>query len=128
VKTNNLNAEVMFLGRIENNLLRNILPLFDLFVLASYSETFGIVFLEAMFAGLPVIGIQNEGIFGLAEDGKQALFAEPQNSKDLALKIKLLLTNQILRQEIAQAGQKLVQEKYMLSELIQRVIKGYEQK
>jgi len=128
VKTNNLNAEVMFLGRIENNLLRNILPLFDLFVLASYSETFGIVFLEAMFAGLPVIGIKNEGIFGLAEDGKQALFAEPQNSKDLALKIKLLLTNQILRQEIAQAGQKLVQEKYMLSELIQRVIKGYEQK
>ncbi len=70
----------------------------------------------------------DEGIFGLAEDGKQALFAEPQNSEDLALKIKLLLTNQILRQEIAQAGQKLVQEKYMLSELIQRVIKVYEQK
>lgn len=128
VKINNLNTEVMFLGRIENNLLRNILPLFDLFVLASYSETFGIVFLEAMFAGLPVIGIKNEGIFGLAEDGKQALFAEPKNSKDLALKIKLLITNQILRQEIARAGQKLVQEKYILSELIQRVIRVYEQK
>ncbi len=128
VKIKHLNAEVIFLGRIENNLLRNILPLFDLFVLASYSETFGIVFLEAMFAGLPVIGIRNEGIFGLAEDGRQALFAEPQNSIDLALKIKLLLTNQILRQEIAQVGQRLVQEKYMLSELMQRVIKVYEQK
>ncbi len=128
VKTNNLNKELIFLGRIENKLLRNILPLFDLFVLASYSETFGIVFLEAMFAGLPVIGIKEEGIYNLAEDGKQALFAEPKNSKDLAAKIKLLMLNPLLREEIAKAGQRLVQEKYLLKELIKRIIAVYEQK
>lgn len=120
--------EVTLPGRIDNAFLRNILPLFDLFVLPSYSETFGIVFLEAMFAGLPVIGIKNEGIYGLAKDGVEALFAEPKNSKDLADKIKLLINNPVLKEEMAKAGQILVKEKYMLSELIQRVIKVYEQK
>ncbi|MEN6445194.1 MAG: glycosyltransferase family 4 protein [Candidatus Cloacimonas sp.] len=120
--------EVTLSGRIDNAFLRNTLPLFDLFVLPSYSETFGIVFLESMFAGLPVIGIRNEGIYGLAKDGAEALFAEPKSSKDLADKIKLLINNPVLKEEMAKAGQILVKEKYMLSELIQRVIKVYEQK
>ena len=124
----NVAKEVTLPGRIDNAFLRNILPLFDLFVLPSYSETFGIVFLEAMYAGLPVIGIRNEGIYGFAEDGVEALFAEPKNSKDLADKIKLLINNPDLKEEIAKAGQRLVKEKYMLKELIQRVIAIYEQR
>jgi glycosyltransferase involved in cell wall biosynthesis len=124
----NVPKEVTLPGRIDNAFLRNILPLFDLFVLPSYSETFGIVFLEAMYAGLPVIGIRNEGIYGLAEDGVEALFAEPKNSKDLADKIKLLINNPDLKEEIAKTGQRLVKEKYMLKELIQRVIAIYEQR
>jgi glycosyltransferase involved in cell wall biosynthesis len=81
-----------------------------------------------MYAGLPVIGIRNEGIYGLAEDGVEALFAEPKNSKDLADKIKFLINNPDLKEEIAKAGQRLVKEKYMLKELIQRVIAIYEQR
>lgn len=127
IKNKQLTKEVTLLGRIENNLLRNLLPLFDIFVLASYSETFGIVYLEAMYAGLPVIGIKNEGIYGFAEEGKQALFAEPQNSRDFADKIQLLIKKPALREEIAKAGQQLVQEQFMLNKLIQRVVAIYEQ-
>ncbi len=57
-----------------------------------------------------------------------ALFAEPKNSKDLADKIKLLINNPDLKEEIAKTGQRLVKEKYMLKELIQRVIAIYEQR
>ena len=128
VKSCDLTNEVTLPGRIDNALLRNILPLFDLFVLPSYSETFGIVFLEAMYAGLPVIGIINEGIYDIAEDGVEALFTNPQSSSELALKIKKLIQNPVLRNNIAKAGQKLVQEKYMLNELIQRVIEVYERR
>jgi len=38
------------------------------------------------------------------------------------------MMNPLLREEIAKAGQRLVQEKYMLKELIKRIIAVYEQK
>ncbi|HRQ98965.1 MAG TPA: glycosyltransferase family 4 protein [Candidatus Syntrophosphaera sp.] len=123
----NLSDRVLLTGAIENSILRNIYPLFDLFVLASYSETFGIVFLEAMYASLPVIGIKGEGIYGLFEEDKEALYAEPRNSEDLANKIEWLITHPEKAAAIAKAGQQKVREQFMLSDLIKKVREVYEQ-
>ena len=118
IKNLDLSERVILAGAIENRILRNIYTFFNLFVLASYSETFGIVFLEAMYAGLPVIGIKGEGIYGLFEAEKEALFAQPQNSEDLADKIEWVITHPEQASTIAAAGQQKVKEHFMLNDLI----------
>jgi len=121
-----LSNNVILTGAIENRILRNIYPFFNLFVLASYSETFGIVYLEAMYAGLPVIGVKGEGIYGLFEEDKEALFTKPQNSENLAEKIEWVLTHSEEASAIGQAGQLKVTKQYMLNDLIAGLREIYE--
>ena len=121
-----LSNNVILTGAIENRILRNIYPFFNLFVLASYSETFGIVYLEAMYAGLPVIGVKGEGICGLFEEDKEALFTKPQNSENLAEKIEWVLTHSEEASAIGQAGQLKVTKQYMLNDLIAGLREIYE--
>jgi glycosyltransferase involved in cell wall biosynthesis len=56
-------------GGVENSILRNLYPLFDAFILPSYSETFGIVYLEAMAAGIVTVGVRGQGIDGVIKHG-----------------------------------------------------------
>ena len=123
----NISSQVILVGAVEHHILRNVYSMFDIFALASYSETFGIVFLEAMYAGLPIIGIKGEGIYGLFEEDKEALYAEPRNSEDLANKIEWLITHPEKAAAIAKAGQQKVREQFMLSDLIKKVREVYEQ-
>ena len=50
-----MNDQVILLNEVGRDKLKDIYPQGDAFVLASKSETFGVVFIEAMATGLPVI-------------------------------------------------------------------------
>ncbi len=126
IRAAQLSDRVWLAGSLENPIVRNLFPLFDLFVLPSYSETFGIVFLEAMYAGLPVLGIEGQGIHGLFEAGREALFAKPRDGVSLAAQIARFIREPELAASLAKAGQTKVQRDFMLSGLIDRVRKVYE--
>ncbi len=127
IKSLGLGENVKLAGGLENRLLRNLYRYFDLFVLPSYSETFGIVYLEAMYAGIPVIGTIGEGIHGLFEDEKEALFAKPQDASDLTKKMRTLMQDKQISERIAGAAQQRVKQEFMLPDLILRLRKVYEQ-
>ncbi len=126
IRALNLGERVWLAGAIENPILRNLYSLFDLFILPSYSETFGIVYLEAMYAGIPALGIVGQGIHGLFEAGGEALYAQPRDSSSLADQIARLIRDPDLAATIAKAGQDRVQKDFMLPELIDRVREVYE--
>ncbi|MEY3398353.1 MAG: hypothetical protein RL220_947, partial [Bacteroidota bacterium] len=65
----------------------------DVFVMASYAETFGMVTIEAMSYGLPVIGTKTAGTPDLTEQGRAGALFEPKSSKALAHTIRKCLND-----------------------------------
>ena len=65
----------------------------DCFVMASEGETFGMVTLEAMLFGLPIIGTDTSGTPELLENGDLGLLYEPNNKEAFLSKAKELMDN-----------------------------------
>lgn len=65
----------------------------DIFIMPSYNETFGLVYIEAMSQGLPIIYTKNEGVDGYFEEGSVGYSVNPDNINDMINKIELILKN-----------------------------------
>ncbi len=104
IKTNNLENNIFYLGFHNNP--TSIMSCFDVVVLATKCETFGLVLPEAMRAGVAVIGSNCGGVPEIIEHGKTGLLFETQNPCDLAKQIEKLLTSMNYCDQIAQAGKK----------------------
>lgn len=68
VNKNNLSDRVNLLGRISSEKLFESFDNYFCLVMPSKSETFGMVYVEALKRGLPVIGCKDSGIYGYFED------------------------------------------------------------
>lgn len=95
---------VHFIGEKSNEELPNLYGAADAFIRPSRSEGLGISFIEAMAAGLPVIGTRVGGIPDVIEDGETGLMAEPENAADVAKKIERLQQDPQFAKSIAEAG------------------------
>jgi glycosyltransferase involved in cell wall biosynthesis len=76
----------------------------DIFVMASRSETYGMVTVEAMASGLPVIGTNTGGTPELLDCGASGILMPPSDEYALADALEKLVTNQELRQQLAQSA------------------------
>jgi glycosyltransferase involved in cell wall biosynthesis len=86
----------------------------DIFVHASKGEAFGKTIVEAMGCGVPVIATKIGGIPEIITHGVTGFLIGPRNSYQLAKKIELLLSNDVLRTSIGQAGLKHTLQNYGL--------------
>lgn len=76
----------------------------DIFVVPSLYEPFGIVTLEGMAMGKPVIGSHTGGIAEVIEDKKSGLLFETGNTSELAEKISCLLDNEKKAKKISRGA------------------------
>ncbi len=119
---------VKFLGYVEDKLLHSIYLSSDIFVSPSDTETQGITFLEAMNAGLPIIGVNKFGAKEVVKTGINGLLAKPEDSKDLAVKIKKLVDNEKLIKRFSNNSKKIAKNYYInktskkLLELYKKII------
>ncbi len=67
-------------------------------------EGFGLVVVEAMASGVPVIASRNGGITDIIEDGRDGLLVRERDSADLAEKIGRVLGDPELAERLAAAG------------------------
>lgn len=114
VLARNLGVEnkVIWVGSIDHANLPRYLKISDVFVRPSRSEGLGSAFLEAMAAGIPVIGTKVGGISDFLSNKKTGLFAEVNNPEDLADKISLILNDKNLAEKLVKNAKNLVIEKY----------------
>jgi glycosyltransferase involved in cell wall biosynthesis len=114
VKEKGLQERVLFAGpqSIDENL-----PLYynlcDFLVLPStYSESFGLVVLEAMASGKPAIVSSLPGPSHLIDHGKDGLIVKTGDREDLKIKIEYLGINTVIRQGMGMAAREKVLKKY----------------
>jgi len=65
----------------------------DIFVMASYTESFGLVYAEAISQGLPVIYTKGEGFDNHFEDGNIGFSVNPHSPEDIARGISSIIDN-----------------------------------
>uniref|UniRef100_A0A7C3URF5 Glycosyltransferase family 1 protein n=1 Tax=candidate division WOR-3 bacterium TaxID=2052148 RepID=A0A7C3URF5_UNCW3 len=97
--------EIIFLGYVK----REELPLYyascDVYISPALGgETFGIVLLEALATGKPVVCSRIPGYLTVIKDGENGLFFTPANPADLAEKIIRVLSDEGLRQRLTKNG------------------------
>ncbi len=93
-KSLDLENKIIFSGYIKDEEKVDHFNLADIFILPSVnsSESFGIVLLEAMACGKPIIASNLKGVRSVVETGINGLLVEPKNSRDIANKIDVLLS------------------------------------
>jgi len=97
---------VVFTGYVTEQTLSSAYSSADIFASASDSETFGLTFVEAMYFGVPVIGVNRLGAKEVISSGKNGFLVEPGDGKALAGKINLLLKKPALRKKLGAQGKK----------------------
>jgi len=119
VNERDLNSVVTFAG-FQSNVLEYMAD-FDVLVLPSILEGFGIVLLEAMAMGKPVVASRVGGIPEAVEDGVTAILVPPANSRKLADALVVLLENPALRQSMGEAGRNRVKSLFSLERTIREI-------
>jgi len=122
VKNEKVNNHVVFLGKVPTNDLIEWYNKAEVFVLPSLFEGFGIVVLESMACGTPVIGTKVPGIVDTIEHEKTGLLVSPKNEKWLTESIKKLLDNKKLKKKFIYLGRKVLEKKFNWNKITNKLI------
>lgn len=107
-----LQNRVFFLGHIDYTNIPKYLAISDIFTRPSLSEGMGNSFIEAMAAGVPVVGTPVGGIPDFLRHEETGLFCAVHDPKSIAKQSMRLLDDQALRARVIVNAQKMVAERY----------------
>tara|TARA_Y100000389_G_scaffold204408_1_gene256781 strand:+ start:4586 stop:5677 length:1092 start_codon:yes stop_codon:yes gene_type:complete len=88
------------------------MPCFDLIILPTYEETFGLIVAEAMFMKVPVIGSNAGGVPEIISHGSNGLLFETKNDDDLQKKIDMIIENENERDKLVNNGYTFANDHY----------------
>ncbi len=107
----NVRSKVRFHGYCPREDLIHLYNISDIFVLPSMAESFGMVFVEAMSCGLPVIGARVGGVPDIVKE-ENGILVEPGSVEGLVTAIKSLAKQRTLREQIGFANRQKAIENY----------------
>lgn len=120
----NLLKRIRFMGRVSEEELIKQYQEADLLILPSINshEAFGLVLIEAMACGLPVIASDLPGVRSVFQDGKQGLLCQAGNADDLAKKIDQVLKDEPKRQKMAIKARQLAEDRYAWEKIADSIL------
>jgi len=121
----NLQQNIRFIGYLDRNTeLNACYKAADVFVFSSKSETQGLVIIEAMAQGTPVVAIAELGTKSILVEGEGAMIA-PEDEVIFAEKVNRLLENKKLRQQLGARALAYVQQKWTARVQAERMVNFY---
>lgn len=112
-------------GYISDNELRTMIHRSACVVIPSLYEPFGVVALEALAGGSPLVIAETGGLAEIVEGTEAALTFEPGNTGQLADRIDTVLRNHHLAESLSAHGRQLVEQSYSWSAIAQRMMACY---
>jgi colanic acid/amylovoran biosynthesis glycosyltransferase len=116
VRSENINASVIFEGSLGHEATRQRLARADIFVLASFAEGLPVALMEAMAMEIPCVSTFVAGIPELIRDGVEGLLVPPSSEQALFTAMERLVCDADLRRNLARAGRSRVLELYDLQQ------------
>jgi len=126
LKKLHLEREVTLCGYLEGQVLRSFYQVSDIQVCPSHYEPFGLVALEAMAVGTPVVVSGTGGLRDIVSSTKVGRRFSPRNPGELADTLYELANSPGLRRQIGEAGRKHVLQQFAWSVLARRAASLYE--
>lgn len=115
--------KAIFAGFVPDEELTNYYKSADVFASASDSETFGLTFVEAMYFGLPVVGVNKLGASDVITK-ECGLLAEAGNATDFARCLSFLIDHEETRKKLAMGARKKSRE-YDIKNITEKYYKIY---
>jgi phosphatidyl-myo-inositol alpha-mannosyltransferase len=123
---NGLRGDVLFEGRVDK-LRPRYLASAEVLCTPCQLASFGMVLLEAMSAGVPVVASRNSGFHRLMEDGRQGFLIDPPDGEqEFAAALNLLLEDIELARRMGAAGRQLALDNYAWPVVVDRLEELYE--
>ena len=125
IKELKINEKIIFTG-FRNDVPR-LISAMDIIVHASSSpEPFGLVVIEGMAAGKPVIATAKGGVLDIIEDGVNGILVPCKDSKSMAKAIQKIYHDKKLSKKIGTAARKRIIEKFTIEHQVAAVEKLYD--
>lgn len=124
IKELKLTNNVFLLGLRHD--IPNILKSLDIFVLPTLQESLPQSVMQAMAMGKPVIATRVGGVPEVVEDGVSGILVESENPNALSDGIISLLKNKERMKKMGDAGRKIVEGKYSVEAMVERMYNFYE--
>jgi glycosyltransferase involved in cell wall biosynthesis len=113
---------VKFLGPVPAAAMPGLLRQHDVLVFPSiWPEPFSLVVLEAMAAGLCVVGTTSGGSIEILQEGVNSLTFRADDAEDLARQLQRIVDDASLQKRLADEGQRLVEDQFSLSAQVSQI-------
>ena len=122
-----LDKYVKFIGKLSHKKVMEYMSICEIFTMPSWQETFGLVYVEAMAHGKPIIGCQGQGVDGIVTDGKTGLLVKPRDIDSLVEIIDYLLSNPDEARAIGKRARKLMLGNYTWGKNAEKTIEVYQE-
>ena len=120
-----LQDSVTFAGRRED--VPRIMMALDVLVMPSLWEGFGLVLLEAMAAGKPVVASRVSAIPEIVVDGEMGVLVSPKDQDSLAEAMIKLLQNPVLAREMGRKGRERLEKEFGVEKMVKETESMYAQ-
>lgn len=124
-KLNRFRKRVFFHGYQSRVSLDKFYAECDIFVAPSRYESFGLIYLEAMHFGKPIVACNSGGTPEVVKDHETGILVNPGDHQDLANSILLLAKNAGLRKKLGTAGKSRLKALFSLDQMIQSTVDHY---